>query len=59
MSRRRLNNRNIRKLTRTGRGASVSLTIPIEIIRKLRWKGKQKGVVTQKGQKITIEDWKK
>jgi hypothetical protein len=59
MSRRRLNNRNIRKLTRTGRGASVSLTIPIEIIRKLRWKGKQKVVVTQKGKKITIEDWKK
>jgi len=59
MSRRKLENRSIRKLTRTGRAASVSVTIPIEYIRKLKWQDRQKVVVDLKGKTIVIKDWKK
>ncbi|MDP2585768.1 MAG: AbrB/MazE/SpoVT family DNA-binding domain-containing protein [Candidatus Levybacteria bacterium] len=57
MSRRRLENKNIRKLSRSGK-TSIYVTLPIEIIRKLNWREKQKVVVTQKGNGIWIEDWK-
>jgi len=59
MARRKLSERNIRKLTRTGRGKSVSVTLPIEAIRDLKWKDRQKVVVKQVGKRIIIEDWKK
>ena len=49
-------NKNIRKLTKTG-GHSIGVTIPIEIIRKLKWRERQKVVVDLRGDKITIEDW--
>jgi len=54
-----LKEKNIRKLTKTGRGASTSLTLPIEIVEKLGWKEHQKVVVRLSGKKIIIEDWKK
>ena len=47
---------NIRKLTKTG-GHSLGVTIPIDIVRKLSWKERQKVVVDLRGKKITIEDW--
>ena len=59
MPRRKIQNRNIRKLGKTGRGASVSVTLPIEIIRELKWKAKQKVVVKKRGKGIYIEDWEK
>lgn len=59
MSRRKLEKRNIRKLIRTGKKRSISLTLPIEFIRKLKWQTKQKVVVEQKGKGLTIKDWKK
>ena len=58
MARRKLENKNIRKLTRIG-NKSVGLTLPIEIVRKLKWRIKQKVVVKKQGKKITIIDWKK
>ncbi|MEZ4156958.1 MAG: hypothetical protein R3B52_03285 [Candidatus Paceibacterota bacterium] len=58
MARRKIEERNVRKLTRTGRGASISLTLPIEFIRDLKWKDKQKVVVKKQGKRIIIEDWK-
>lgn len=51
-------NKNIRKLTKVG-GKSISVTIPIDIIRKLKWRERQKVVVTLRGKKLTIEDWPK
>jgi bifunctional DNA-binding transcriptional regulator/antitoxin component of YhaV-PrlF toxin-antitoxin module len=36
----------------------MSLTLPIEHIRALGWKDKQKVVVTRRGSKLVIEDWK-
>ena len=58
MTRRKLEDKNIRKLTKTG-GSSISLTLPIEIIRELKWQTKQKVVVTKRGDGILIQDWKK
>jgi len=58
MPRRKLEDKSIRKLTKLG-GKSIAVTIPIEIIRKLKWQERQKVVVKLRGKKITIEDWKK
>lgn len=58
MSRQKMGSQGVRKLTRTGRGASMSLTLPIEYIRALGWKDKQKVVVRKQGSKLVIEDWK-
>ncbi len=57
MSRRKLENRNIRKLYRTGKGGSVSLTLPIGLVRQLKWQTKQKVVVSLKGKSLIIKDW--
>ena len=59
MARQEIQNRNIRKLTRTGRGASVSITLPIEFIRELGWKDRQKVVVEKAGKTLVIKDWVK
>ena len=58
MGRRSVENRNIRKLTKTTRG-SAFVRIPIEMVRNLKWRDKQNLVVRQSGKKIIIEDWKK
>jgi len=57
MARRKTENENIRKLTKIG-DKSVGLTLPIEMIRKLKWREKQKVVVKMKGKSIIIKDWK-
>jgi len=57
MPRRKLNERNIRSLNKTSGGKSYSVTIPLEYIRKLKWRGRQKLVVKIYGKKIIIEDW--
>jgi antitoxin component of MazEF toxin-antitoxin module len=56
MPTRKSGKRNIRKLTKLG-GHSIGLTLPISIVRKLKWRERQKVVVKVKGRKITIEDW--
>lgn len=58
MARRKLKYKNIRKLSRIG-DRSIGLTLPIEMVRKLKWREKQKVVVKLRGKKITIEDWVK
>lgn len=57
MARRNADEENIRKLTRVGQ-QSLAVTIPIEIVRKLKLKERQKVVVTESKGKIIIEDWK-
>lgn len=59
MGRRSIENSNIRKLTKSGGGKSISVTLPIEYIRELKWKEKQKVVVGKKGRTLIIKDWKK
>ncbi len=55
---RKLENQSIRKLTKVGK-QSIAVTLPIEIVRELKWREKQKVVVKKYGSKIVIEDWKK
>ncbi|MBC8464785.1 MAG: hypothetical protein H8D63_00170 [Parcubacteria group bacterium] len=58
MPRKTLEERNTRKLLKIGNG-SIALTLPIEMIRNLKWREKQKVTVRQEGSKLIIEDWKK
>lgn len=56
MARRNLDDRNIRKISK--RGASYCVTIPIEMMRELKWREKQKVVFKKSGMCLKIEDWK-
>lgn len=56
MTRRKIADENIRKLTRVGQ-TSLAVTIPMAIVRKLKLRERQKVVVVEKNGKITIEDW--
>lgn len=55
---RKRENHNVRSLNKNG-GGSIGLTLPIEIVRELKWKSKQKVVVTRRGNTVIIKDWKK
>jgi len=57
MARRKLSERNVRSLTKTSGGKSYSVTIPLEYIRKLKWRSKQKLFVRIYGKKVIIEDY--
>lgn len=56
-TRRTLEERNIRKITKVAGGSSFSITLPIEMVRKLGWRERQKVVVTMRGKKLSIQDW--
>jgi len=57
MSRKR-EEHNQRKLHK-GANGSYRLTLPVEVIRGLKWRDGQKLVVKKKGKGIYIEDWEK
>jgi antitoxin component of MazEF toxin-antitoxin module len=60
MPRRKLEEKNIRKLTRIGQeGRSLGLTIPKELVIELGWRERQKVIVKKSGKKLIIEDWEK
>lgn len=59
MPRRKLSERNIRKLTRTSGGGSMGITLPIEMVRELGWRERQKLVVKKVGKRLIIKDWSK
>jgi len=48
----------VRKLTKIGK-KSVGLTLPIEIVRQLGWREKQKVVVKRIKGGMEIRDWRK
>ncbi len=50
--------RNVRKLIKLGNG-SIGLTLPIEEVKALKWREKQKVIVKREGKKFIIVDWKK
>jgi len=56
MARRKLSERYVRSLTKTSGGRSYAVIIPLEYIRKLKWRSKQKVLVRIYGKKIIIED---
>ncbi|MFH1956057.1 MAG: hypothetical protein ABIJ28_00190 [Patescibacteria group bacterium] len=58
MARRQLKDKNIRKLTKIGR-KSIGLTLPIEMVKELKWREKQKVVVKKVRGVVIIRDWKR
>jgi len=52
---------NIRKLTKMSNGTSYGITLPIDVIRRWRWKERQKLQldIDEKSHTITIRDWRK
>lgn len=54
-----MKDKNIRSLTKVSGGRSYVVTLPIEMVRQLKWRERQKLVVKKRGQRIIIEDWKK
>lgn len=56
MGRRPLSQRNIRSITKLGK-KSYAVTIPIDQIRKLGWREKQKVVVTISKNRVIITDY--
>jgi hypothetical protein len=58
MTTRKTGERNIRSLTKASGGTSYYVTMPIEYIRKLKWRGKQKLEVKLYRDRIIIRDWK-
>ncbi len=57
MPRRNLEDRNTRKIFKSGK--SYCLTLPIEMVRELGWREKQKLTVKKIKDGLTIKDWKK
>ncbi len=47
----------IRKITKVGK-YSYAITVPKDMIKKLRWREHQKVVVKQRGKSLIINDWK-
>ncbi len=58
MTRRKTEENHIRNLTKGSGGTSYSVIIPIEYIRKLKWRAKQKLEVKLYQDHIIIRDWK-
>jgi antitoxin component of MazEF toxin-antitoxin module len=56
MTRRKLDEENIRSLMKIG--SSYAITIPLEFVKKLKWREKQKIEVKMVQDRIVIKDWK-
>ena len=57
MTRRKNEESHIRSLTKISGGSSYAVTIPMEYIRKLNWRAKQKLEVRCYPDRIVIRDW--
>jgi antitoxin component of MazEF toxin-antitoxin module len=57
MAEKKTGDNRVRKLTKQG-GASVGLTLPIDVVRELGWREKQKVVVTRVRGGLMIRDWR-
>lgn len=57
MARRKTEDTSIRKLTKVG-GKSIGLTLPIELVRELGWKEKQKVTVKRIKGGFEIRDYR-
>lgn len=58
MARRKLSENNIRKLTKSGGGKSIGLTLPKEMVGSLGWKEKQRVVVKRVKGGLVIRDYR-
>lgn len=53
----RRRNDNIRKIQQSGKRGSYRLTIPVQLMRELKWREHQKVILNRSGRKIIITDW--
>jgi hypothetical protein len=58
MSVRKQGEENVRKITKVGK-TSLAITLPIELVRELKWREKQKVTVKKIKGGLVIRDWKK
>ena len=58
MARRKQSENNIRKLTRSGGGKSIGLTLPKEMVDSLGWREKQRVVVKRIKGGLVIRDFR-
>lgn len=58
MGNRSYDERNVRSISH-GSNGSYYVTLPLELVKQLGWREKQKVVVTLHGSRLVIEDWKK
>ena len=58
MALRKTDETKIRSLTKIAGGSSYAVTIPIDFIRTLKWRGKQKLEVKLYRDRIIIRDWR-
>ncbi len=58
MSVRKQEEKNVRKITRVGK-TSLAVTLPIELVRELGWREKQRVVVKRIKGGLEIRDWRK
>lgn len=58
MAQAKLTDRSIRKLSKVASGNSYSVTIPIDIVRAMKWKERQRLVITREGRHVVIKDWR-
>jgi len=58
MGTRKSGEQNIRSITQNRTG-TYQISLPIQLIRELNWQQRQKVVVSKRGDKLIIRDWKK
>ncbi len=58
MGTRRADQQSVRSITQNGTG-TYSVSLPIGLVRKLKWRQGQKVVVERRGKDLIIKDWKK
>lgn len=58
MADKKSNEKNIRKLAKMGK-KSIGLTLPIDVVRELGWREKQKVTVKKVRGGVLIKDWRK
>jgi hypothetical protein len=57
MGTRKAGEQDVRSITQNKTG-TYSISLPIGLIRELKWQNRQKVTVTKRGDKLIIEDWK-
>ena len=57
MGRRSMEDHHVRNLMKTSGGSTYIVSLPVEIVRELKWQAKQKLVVERYGEGILIKDW--
>ena len=58
MGAKREDEQSVRSITQNSTG-TYSVSLPIGLVRKLRWRQGQKVVVIRRGKDLIIKDWKK